>query len=266
MPWLEPFALAEGQTATVRIASFAMQVQRRAREWRVNTATTSDLGASDVDLRIPDVQPQPLPFMQDAQHARFAFDVATELRLRPRLADRTVVVRPADPLFLMPGATVDIYVSTIIWVALEVAPGGTVLVDRTAHRPSDTWFGPSTREGELAYASRTSARMDPRELPNRPNRATTRIRLANHSKAPRSLARVMLPAPELELWQLPSGMLWTQSIELPLGDSEEAPLKLEPGPPSSDAHGEAATGAALVSPPRRLAQKSLFVRAMSAIF
>jgi len=266
MPWLEPFALDEGQTATVHVASFALQILRRAREWRVTTATTNDLAASEVVLKIPDPAPQPLAFTQDAHHARFAFDHASPLQLRPRLADRTVVVRPADPLFLMPGATVDIYVSTIIWVVLELASDNTQLIDRTAHRPSDTWFGPSTRVGELAYASRTSARLDPHELPHRPNRATTRIRLVNDSPAPRSLERVMLPAPELELWQLASGMLWTQGVELALGSDEEAPVRLDPGPPALADHGEAGAAPVRVSPPRLLARKSLLVRAISAIF
>ncbi|MFO0750516.1 MAG: hypothetical protein U1F43_33335 [Myxococcota bacterium] len=282
VPWLTPFRLDEGETASFRIASFALQVERRAREWRVVTATTSDLAAQEVDIRIPDATRGPIPFTQELTRARFAFDASSDgLRLRPRLADRTMVVRPADPLYLLPGATVDVFVSTVLWIVLELAPGGVVLIDRPAHRPSDTWFGPTTQQGELAYASRTSARLDPRELPRRAHRATTRIRLTNTGKAARSLARVMLPAPELELWQLPSGMLWTQTVELSLGDGDETPLRFKPGPPASDDIARAPAGAAhavggpppagagptlLVSPPRRLAQKNLLLRAMSAIF
>lgn len=260
-PWLEPFALAEGETATFRIGTLALQVTRRAREWRVQFATTNDLSAVDVDVRCPDPAPGPLPFTGDPRLMRFAFDGKSDaLRLRPRLADRAVVVRPADPLYLMPGAEVDVFVSTIVWVALELADSGATLLDLPALRPSDTWFGPSTREGELAYASRTSARLDLADLPARAHRATTNIHLVNAGRTPQSLARVLLPAPSLELWRLPSGMLWTQTVDLTIGDGEESPLRFRSGPP------QGRDGAELVSPARRVAQKNIILRAMSAIF
>ncbi|MCC6623061.1 MAG: hypothetical protein IT385_17520 [Deltaproteobacteria bacterium] len=262
-PWLEPLTLVPGEVGTLRIGTSALLVTRRAREWRVQTATTSDLGALDVELRWPDPAPGPLPFSGDARLMRFATDGrADALRLRPRLADRPVVVRPADKLYLLAGAEVDVFVSTILWIGLELADSGTPLVDLPALRPSDTWFGPSTREGELAYASRTSARLDLADLPARPHRATTCIHLVNAGRTPQSLARVMLPAPSLELWRMPSGLLWTQTVDLTLGDGEESPLRFRPGPPR-----DSGGAAELVAGPRRpTAQKNILLRAMSAIF
>lgn len=283
-PWLEPFTLAEGETATFRIACLALQITRRAHEWRIQSATTTDLSAVDVDVRLPDPAPGPLPFQDDARLSRWAFDQGHDtLVLRPRLADRTVVVRPADALYLLPGAALDVYVSTVVWIGLELAQpsspssanatesgvSGTVLLDRPALRPSDTWFGPSTREGELAYASRTSARLDVRELPARPHRATTRIRLQNVGRQPRSLARVMLPAPSLELWRVPSsGMLWTQTVELTLDDGDESPLRLKPGPPTMTTTVDDVLDTPLLVASARVAsvQKNFLARAMSAIF
>jgi hypothetical protein len=272
-PWLTPFSLDEGQAATFRIGSFALQVHRRAREWRVLTATSADLAAVDVDTKVPDPEPGPLPFeVAAARPMRFVFEDGEDaLRLRPRLADRPVVVRPADALYLLPGASVEVFVSTIVWVVLEHVRSGVVLLDLPALRPSDTWFGPSTRDGELAYASRTSARLDARDLPARPHRATTCIRLENTGSAPRSLAKVMLPAPSLELWQMPTGMLWTQTVELTLGDGEESPLRFRPGPPEVAGTGASSAGPDAPAPvrvagARRLMQRSLLVRAMSAIF
>jgi len=268
-PWLEPFALAEGEAASFRIGTFALQVERRAREWRVQSASSGDLAALDVDVRCPDPAPGPLGFSGDPHRARFAHDgKADALRLRPRLADRAVIVRPAEPLFLLPGAEADVFVSTILWIALEQVATGVTLVDRPALRPSDTWFGPSTREGELAYASRTSARLDVDELPARPHRATTCIHLVNTGRTPQSLARVMLPAPSLELWRLPtSGMLWTQTVELALGDGDESPLRFRPGPPARAGAAAEVAGAERVSEARRVAtSKNILLRAMSAIF
>ena len=53
-----------------------------------------------------------------------------------------------------------IYVSTPLWVRVDVHDPPQFLQEIPVIRPSDTWFGPSTREGELGYAGRTHGRLN----------------------------------------------------------------------------------------------------------
>ena len=68
------------------------------------------------------------------------------LELKPQLADRTMVTRPSTPIVLAPGEEVTLYISTPLWVQFElVGKQGSVIEEFAINRPSDTWFGSSTR-------------------------------------------------------------------------------------------------------------------------
>lgn len=134
--------------------------------------------------------------------------------LVPRLADRSVVARPEIPFHLLPGEEIRLYLSTAIWIQLEVGEPPRRLLETPTFRPSDTWFGPSTREGELCYASRTSARINLDRMLRHPGRAITSVLLRNRAQDNLLLERISLPVPALSLFHDAEGSLWTEAINL----------------------------------------------------
>ena len=182
---------------------------------------------SEVDEREDDVasfsRPQPIAetslslddLPPGAAVARYSFQKTDrQLSIMPVLADRAVVVQPEVPLFVLPGEEVTIYVSTPLWIRLEVGAEGRLLREVPSHRPSDTWFGPSTRDGELCYALKTTARLRLQSLPVRMHRAVTPIRVKNNSGAALNIDRVQLPVQYLSLYEGDNGRLWTESLTL----------------------------------------------------
>lgn len=179
----------------------------------------------------------------------------------PQLADRPLVVRPETPLFVPSGEDVTLYVSTPLWMRLEAGPPNRLLSDRPTQRPSDTWFGPSTLVGELCYASRTSGRLRLAELPQRPHRAITPVRIRNNAKDVLGLERVKVPVQYLALYRSAAGGLWTQTATLIREqDGDFAALQLGRRAPSE------AAGAERVTPPRQQAEGHLALRAFSRLF
>ena len=94
-------------------------------------------------------------------------------------------------------------------------------------RPSDTWFGPSTLEGELCYESKTAVRFNLDNVPRRPHRAISVVRIRNRTDTQLSLERLKIPLPNLSLFGTEDGQLWTESITLERDeDGENATVKL----------------------------------------
>jgi hypothetical protein len=184
------------------------------------------------------------------------------LELKPQLADRTIVTRPSTLIVLAPGEQVTLYISTPLWVQFELGgKRGSVIEEFAINRPSDTWFGTSTRVGELCYASQTSGRLNLENLPVRPSRAITPLNVINHGEDKLLLERIALPVPLLSLFATPEGILWTQPATLIREDDGGlAELKLGKEAPKE------AEGAVRINKPRKQPEKSMLVRAFSSIF
>lgn len=159
------------------------------------------------------------------------------LTLVPRLADRPVVSRPRMPFNVGPGATVTVFVGTPLWVELRAGNEEVLLCELPLMRPAQTWFGASTFEGELCYAGRTRCRTRAEDVPVRPWRAISPLRLENKAKDGWLLDRLALPVPQLPLFAADDGRLWTSSlsttrnVEGELGDIRiGSSVPNEPGP------------------------------------
>ena len=127
-------------------------------------------------------------------------------------------------------------------------------------RPPDTWIGPSTREGELCYATRSAARLDRASVPLHPHRALTELRIENGASDTLHLERVSLAVPYLSVYAARDGALWTESVVLERTASATLG-KLEIGHPPVPSEVEK------ITPPRLSpAPGGIFVRAFSALF
>lgn len=255
--WWGAWELPEGELRRWRVGPTTIVVQRLRGEWRVFHQRDDDPLATTLEVA---ARAGPAELAACGAPERFADADAERVRLLPVTADRTVVSRPQAPFHILPGRQVTLYVSSPLWMHLTSEPSGDSLYELPIHRPSDTWIGPSTREGEVGYASVTHCRLELGDVPLRPHRAVTRVELHNGSGEPLHLLRLGVPVPFLSLYAGPRG-LWTEAIRLTRehDGGELANLEILRCPSESEA-GER------VAEARRPRAAGGLVRAFSALF
>lgn len=186
---------------------------------------------------------------------------ARGITLLPALADRSVVVQPATPFYLPAGHSVTVFISTPLWVHISLGTHDDTLKELPTLRPSDTWFGPNTMEGELCYASHTSARISIDNLPTRSHRAITPVQIVNESSSALFLERINLPVTYLDIYETDSCQLWTQGVKMVKNANDEtAGMELLAGPPADVA------GAVQLTEARNKASERTIIRKISGFF
>lgn len=206
-------------------------------EWRVMHRQSDDPmeGTSTVRVPIPEAEWTSVldPDLPEEQTVRFSFRHADgHVALHPALADRPIVARPENPTHIPSGEEITLYVSTPLWIRIELGRAANATHEIPSSRPSDTWVGPSTREGELCYATRTTGRIRLDHLPLRPHRAVTPLLIRNRASDALLLERVQLPTQHLALYESPDHGLWTQAVTLHREEGREgADVRITPGAP-----------------------------------
>lgn len=227
------------------LAGQVLEVRREAREWLVA------VGGREEDDHEPGWRPVEEAALEPS--ARVVFENAPKgLRVVPLLPDRSLVVRPHTEVRVPPGQSVSIFVSAPLWVGLDVgdpqsSSSWVRIHDAPVDRPPDTWFGDSTRTGELCYAGRTVARLQLENVVLPPERALTEVAVRNRSERLLSFSRLRLPLPHLPLYRDERGAVWTEPAELVSDEGSLAHLEIR----SSGAWRE---GKQLVSPSRIAAE------------
>jgi len=208
--WWGSYRVPVGQTRHWRIGPLHLWIQRLAGEWRL--AWRNDEDHLDATLEID--QPVEVGEFLDLENAsRYVFaGESGEIELGAALADRPVVTLSEKPLSVAPGEDAFVYVSSPLWICIDAGRPPTRLVEIPALRPSDTWFGHDTREGELCYASWTAHWLELDRVPFRPHRATTAVLVQNRARELLSLERMKLPVPLLSLFMTRDRRLWTQDV------------------------------------------------------
>lgn len=254
-----PYQLREGETGKFTIGPLTLWVERGEGQWLIASSYRSeqldelpralcpgaekDWPADTVSRRLMDHRP------------------AGHLELRPAMADRLLVAFAEEELHVMPGAGALVYISSPLWLQLWV--GDKLLFERPVVQPSDTWFGPSTRFGELAYGVRTPVTTTPEGQIQLPHRAISRVEVKNRADDDLVLRRMVLPAPNLGLYfdrKRPELGLWTEGVRLERRrESESTDMKILDG--SADWLTEANRAAS----PRQPQTRNLLVRALSSI-
>jgi hypothetical protein len=255
--WWGRFEIPEDHGGLWRVGPLELVVERRRHDWLVGWREEGE----NMDQRLEVLGPIPAGEMPELDRVeRYASRQTTaEIVVTPLLADRAVVSRPDVPFHLLGGDEVDLFVSTPVWIRLEAGEPLQALTEIPITRPSDTWFGPSTRVGELCYASRTTARLHLENLPPRPHRAVTPVLLRNRARQELLLERLNLPVPNLTLYFDTAQGLWTQQVVVERQpDRTLAQVRLEEGPP------ERVGSAVEVSPPRQAGSRSV-LRALGAL-
>ncbi|MEZ4381185.1 MAG: hypothetical protein R3A79_07540 [Nannocystaceae bacterium] len=212
--------VATEETLHWRLGPLELWARRRAAEWRVAHRSSDDFMAERCDVTRLRGDPE-LP--ADVAVERFAFRRTDGvLELAPATADRAMVVKPELPFHLLPGEVVTLFVTTPLWLRVRTSAGAAELLDVPTSRPSDTWFGPLTRPGELCYASRTSARLELDDLQRRTSRGITAVEVKNLAHSELLLEHIRLPLPTLALYRDREGFLWTDTVGLTM-EAKAAP-------------------------------------------
>jgi hypothetical protein len=254
LPWWGRFTLGIGEKGLWRVGPMRLLLARRRQEWSVEyLRNASPRDARDFECPSSSALDGP-----SAARSRYTFaEAPPTLWIRPALADRAVVVYPEDPFHVTAGECITLFCSTPLWIRVEVGETRLPLLEAAIEQPPDTWIGPSTREGELCYATQTTARLERGSVPRHPHRAITELRIRNGASDTLELERVNLAVPYLSIYASPNGGLWTESVSLERTSSETMG-RLEIGHPPFP---ERITPARLKSEPG-----GILVRAFSALF
>jgi hypothetical protein len=181
--------------------------------------------------------------------------------LKPRLLERPVVVKTTQPVHVPPGENITFFISSPVCVSIELVKPHIVLQEVPVLRLSDTWFGSSTRIGELCYAAKTHARNSKEEVPLRPHRAVTPVTIHNKSDELLAIEKLSIPVPFLSVYGLADGTLWTDPVSLEhTAGHQLATLKIGRNLPAG------ATAADRLATPRTPMQKGGLVRAFASMF
>ncbi len=258
--WWGEFTLEENATALWELGPLRLAVQRLSKEWRLMYEQI-ELSTDEDDRwshRIVSGTETP-EYREIERHIFRGTDDA--LLILPALADRPVVTRPIVPFTVPAEEETTIFVSTPLWVQIQVCREPLTLQTIPIQRPSDTWFGPSTLEGEMCYASRTFGRLNLSEIPLLQHRALTRVLIRNNAEGALLVERLNLPVPFLSLFATDEGRLWTEAVTMIRErDSSQADMQIQKSPP------EEAARASLVAAPRNEVSGILSIRAFGAIF
>jgi len=259
--WWDDFKLAESEAGHWCIGPFELWARRSPGAWIFARRSIEDEAAASVDVEIPAPSGDFPEGREGWEHSRFGFSRSrAEARLRPMLPDRSLVVKPEMPLVLPAGEDVTFYVGLPLWISFEQGPERTELWQAPLVRPSDTWFGSLTGQGELCYAARTRAIFDRKNLLPRPNRAVGQIHVRNRASGPLPMDGLKLPLQNMSLFICGDGLLWTETVTLQRDDEDEmAALRFSEGPPSD------LKNPVLVSPPRTTPSKGILVRAFDGL-
>lgn len=259
--WWGQFRLENSQTVHWVIGSLRLAVKRLVSEWQIAYEHTEAFDPETADWSFDPAAPDIHTLDYQTMERHVIDQVNDTLQVTPALADRPLITRPLTALYVPAGGSITIYVSSPLWLRLETGEPPLELQELPVFRPPDTWFGPSTMEGQLCYASRTFARLNLENIPPRSHRAITRVVINNQTGTKLLVEKLNLPVPYLALFECSDGRLWTPTVTMvPTRDAGMATIEVDSAPP------EQTVETRVLSAPRQLSEKSMVIRAFGALF
>ena len=260
LSWWGNFKLDHDQCRQWQIGPLSLLIRHLNGEWQVayERLDNSDDQTASVEINNTSQSPETLE-----NNSRYIFRKTKGLlTITPLLADRPVIARPHISFNLTAGEETVLYVSTPLWLELAIGSSPMKVLESIAiQRPSDTWFGPSTLEGELCYATKTHCRLNLADISHRPHRAITPVLVRNQADTTLAIERLNLPAPLLPVFSAANGQLWTPKITLTRErDGDMAELQIDKKPPKE------AKQASLLSNPRSNSDSTILIRAFNTVF
>ena len=254
--WWGDTDIAHNEAVHWEIGPLSFWLHRGVAEWRIRHGWVEQQHPSDWAFNRRSELPDDY-----LEAERFAVQEAGEaVHLRPRVADRAVVVRPKTSFWVQPATKTRIFISSPLWLEIATGSPATVLREYPTKRLSDTWFGSTTREGELCYALKTNARTLLENMPRPAYRMLTPVVIENLDSRPLLVERLSLPVPFLAVYGSQQGEAWSEEVHMVSAEEgDTAELDVRPGAPVE------AGQASRLSEPRQEAERGHLFRAFGSL-
>lgn len=215
------------QSRIWQMGSLQIKITRHLTEWRLEYYRPEIQYDYEQDFReILDTAYQ-LP--QPSQVNRFMFKhTEPTLHLMPRLAPRSIVIKPVEPIYVASGQSAMLYISTPLWLRAYIHRAEQPLFELPIMRPKETWFGENKREGQICYVTSVDGRTELDALVLRAFRAVTPVFVQNVSTRPLHFERMNIPVTALPLfYSESSGRLVTSLIRVNYDGDQNPRIKIE---------------------------------------
>lgn len=213
------------QSKAWQFGSLMFRLTRGMQEWRLEYYRPQVQHDYEQNWHI--IEDVHFAFPQPVHVERYMFrETSPNVQLLPRLADRSVVIRPVDPIYIPAGQRGTLYISTPLWISGYVQGQKSPLFDIPVIMPKDTWFGPDPQSGEMCYATSVDGRTELKQLRPRAFRAVTPIDFHNVSGQQLRFDRMNVPVPALPLFYSESTQrLWTSQIKV-IHEGSDRPARI----------------------------------------
>ncbi len=237
----KPFYIAMGD--------LELTVSRLSREWRISYKWVKQGNEGQFSGRFIDRYCE-----TEGISERLALESMTaSISLKPKLADRSVIVRPYAPLTIPGQNMIQLYISTPLWLHLEFSAFAGI--ELPVQQLSETWMGSLAGDGELCYGSHTHARLERAQLLRLPFRALTPATIRNKGTENFTLERLSIPTTYLSLYE-GEEQLVTESLTF-IMEPENHLGTMEMGPAESVVR---------LAEPRKKTDKGILVNAWEKLF
>ncbi len=225
MRWWGEQKFEINQSKAWQLGSLLFRLTRGIQEWRLEYYRP--VVQYDYEQQWHQIDDPNFAFPPPVNIERYMFkSTQNKLQLMPRLANRSVVIKPVDPIYIPAGQRGTLYISTPLWIAGFIEGQREPIFDLPVILPKDTWFGPNHRSGEICYATAVDGRTELKQLHPRAFRAVTPIEFHNTSNQQLRFDRMNVPVPALPLFYSEStGRLWTSQIRV-LHESSDRPPRI----------------------------------------
>lgn len=212
--WWGEYHFELNQPRAWQFGSLLFRLTRGLQEWRLEYHRPQV--QYDYEQKWYQIEDPNFAFPAPVRIERYMFRSTHEkLQLMPRLADRSVVIKPVDPIYIPAGQRGTLYISTPLWISGFVEGQKDPIFDIPVILPKDTWFGPNHCDGEICYATSVDGRTELHQLSTRAFRGVTPIEFQNISHHQLRFERMNVPVPALPLFYSESTKrLWTSQIKV----------------------------------------------------
>ena len=209
-PWFGQYTFELNQTFYLNFGTLEVWITRKTKEWLIHYTHHHTLLDEPEQVQIhPTAE---IPKQSDGIKRIVTTQTHSSLDIMPLLADRALVSRPTIPTIIAQGEVITLFVTCSCWCHIKIHGTDITLLDIPIKRYSDTWFGPNPREGELCYASKTSASLDAEGYITKPYRAKIPIKIINRLGESFCLERLNIPVPYLDVFIDEQYQLWGQGL------------------------------------------------------
>ncbi len=207
--WWGNFAVAEEQSRFFKVGQIVICLDRYSHQWHITTYREGEQ-----------------PFKN------FAAQATNQITLVPTMPDRALLSKVERAFYIPTGESIQLYISSPLWIRIEVGSPPILLDEIPTETLMDTWFGKNTLEGELCYSSQTFCSTELDELPRDTTRVISLISIENRSKDTLVLRELKIPLPYLSIYADKQNFLWTEQLKV-LQEDTEIETTIIKGPPTT---------------------------------